>query len=137
MKPKKEFSKVLCILSVILLVFSCLMGMLFSFLELNTEIFIYIVSTVGVVTTGCFSFYFVKAKSENLSKQRIRFVVLKLFLESKLEAEAYQEVLTEIENIDMTINEKLTTMTNDSIQTDEDELNNNSSGRGLDININY
>lgn len=134
-KQKKEFSKILCILSIGLLTFSCLVGMLFAFLQLNTEVFIYILSAAGVVTTGCLSFYFVKAKSENLSKQRIRFVVMKLFLESKLDPDSYQEVLAEIENIDMTINEKLNNMVAESIQTDEEAINGN--GGGLDIDIEY
>lgn len=134
-KQKKEFSKILCVLSIGLLIFSCLIGMIFAFLQLNTEVFIYILSAVGVVTTGCLSFYFVKAKSENLSKQRIRFVVMKLFLESKLDSESYQEVLAEIENIDMTINEKLNNMVAESLQADEGTLSGN--GGGLDIDINY
>ena len=61
-------------------------------------------------------FYYNKAKTENLSKQRLRNVLLKLVLEEKLSPEDYEEILVEIENIDAAIDGKLFSMLEQSIE---------------------
>ena len=67
----------------------------------------YLIPSSGTVATIGLGFYFNKAKAENLSKQRIRYVYLKMLLENKLDAETYAEIEQELNNIDEIINNKL------------------------------
>lgn len=118
-KPKFEFSKLLCVFSIVLLVFSITMAMICAFLSLDSTIFMYIIPTTGTLATASFSFYFFKAKAENLSKQRIRFVLEKLLLQDKLTSDNYQEICTEIDNIDDILNAKINGMTVESVDGEE------------------
>jgi len=118
-KPPIEFSKILCVLAIILLIFSIGMAMVCAFLAVDITIFMYIIPTTGTLATASFSFYFFKSKAENLSKQRIRFVLMKLLLEDELDAEDYQEICSEIDNIDTVLNAKLNDMTVDSIEGED------------------
>ena len=77
----------------------------------------YIIPASATVLATALAFYYNKAKVENLSKQRIRYVYLKMFLENKLTPEQYEELSQEIENIDTIINDKL----NYSLQNDINE----------------
>lgn len=67
----------------------------------------YILPSSATVLAAALGFYYNKAKMENLSKQRIRYVYLKMLLENKLTPEQYVEINNELENIDNIINDKL------------------------------
>ena len=67
----------------------------------------YILPSSATVLATALGFYYNKAKVENLSKQRIRYVYLKMLLENKLTSEQYIEINEELENIDSIINDKL------------------------------
>lgn len=82
------------------------------------ELFPYLIPASAAIATASLSFYFTKAKSENLSKQKIRNVVLKLALEEKLQGKDYYEIIEEVENIDITVQEKLNSLYEDSINED-------------------
>lgn len=121
-KKKREFSKVICSALILIFTACCLSAILLSMLNCNTDAFMYIVPATGTTAAAAVSFYFYKAKAENLSKQRIRFVLMKLLLEEKLNGEAYQEILSEIENIDSTIDNKIKDMTTTSYNDDNTAL---------------
>ena len=55
------------------------------------------------------------AKAENLSKQKLRNIVLKLALEERIEEKDYNEIIEEIENIDATVDAKLSSMYEEAI----------------------
>lgn len=114
-KPKFEFSKLLCVFSIVLLVISITMAVVSTFLSFDPTVFLYIIPTTGTLATASFSFYFFKAKAENLSKQRLRFVLEKLLLKDKLTADNYHEICTEIDNIDAVLNAKINGMTVESV----------------------
>ncbi len=118
-KKPREFSKTLCLLAIILLCFSIVSSMACAILAIDVTIFLYIIPTVGGLTSISFAFYFFKAKAENLSKQRIRFVLQKLLLQEKLTPENYQEICTEIDNIDAVLYAKIHGMTEESLQGDD------------------
>lgn len=67
----------------------------------------YILPSSATVLATALGFYYNKAKVENLSKQRIRYVYLKMLLENKLTPEQYEEINLELESIDSIINDKL------------------------------
>lgn len=74
----------------------------------------YILPSSATVLATALGFYYNKAKVENLSKQRIRYVYLKMLLENKLSPEQYMEINNELESIDSIINDKLNyTLQND------------------------
>ncbi len=118
-KKPKEFSKTLCLLAIILLCFSILAGIACAVLAIDITIFLYIIPTVGGLTSISFGFYFFKAKAENLSKQRIRFVLQKLLLQEKLTPDNYQEICAEIDNIDAVLYAKINGMTQESLENND------------------
>lgn len=67
----------------------------------------YIVPPAGAVAGAAAVFYYNKAKAENLSKQRVRYVLIKQLLRGKLDAETYTEVCDTIDSIDQAIESKL------------------------------
>lgn len=82
----------------------------------------YILPSSATVLATALAFYYNKAKMENLSKQRIRYVYLKMLLENKLTPDQYNEINFELENIDSIINDKL----NYTLQNDiNEDINNN------------
>lgn len=132
MKKKIEFSKLMCVISIFLFIFSCLVGMASAFLGYDGSVFIYIIPSCAGLASLSVTAYLFKAKAENLSKQRIRFVLLKILLQDRLDPVSYQEILFEIENIDETINQKLNSMTVESIDGNEGY---NSIGIGINNGI--
>lgn len=137
MNKKIEFSKLMCIISIFLFIFSCLIGMASAFLGYDGSVFIYIIPSCAGLASLSVTAYLFKAKAENLSKQRIRFVLLKILLQDRLDPTSYQEILSEIENIDETINQKLNSMTVESINGDEGYNSmNNGIDSVIDMNVN-
>ena len=121
-KRKKEFSKILCVILISLFALCCFLAMFLSCKSYDSSVFMYIIPATGTTATAAVSFYFFKAKSENLSKQRIRFVLMKLLLEDRLTGEEYSEILREIENIDSAISNKIQDMTTQSYEDDNISL---------------
>ena len=86
-------------------------------------------ATQQIVTTGgifgaSIIFYLNKSKIENLSKGKIRFLLLKLRLELKLKdsipEESYQIILDEINKMDTMLDNKLDGALEEAIQSDVD-----------------
>jgi hypothetical protein len=102
-------------LVVVLALICCLYG-------IGSELFAYIIPVSGAMATAGIGFYFTKAKAENLSKQKLRNVVLKLALEEKITDGDYYEIIEEIENIDATVDEKLNSMYEESIHEDSEVI---------------
>jgi hypothetical protein len=107
---KESYSKKICSYSLISFSIVIVLSMVLSFFGINTEVFAYLIPSVGAVAAASIIFYYNKAKTENLSKQRLRNVLLKLVLEEKLSPEDFEEILAEIEYIDDTIDSKLSSM---------------------------
>lgn len=86
-----------------------------------------IIVTTGGIFGASIVFYLNKAKIENLSKAKIRFVLLRLRLEIKLKdqlsEEAYTLILEEINQIDRMMDSKLNGALEEAIQQ-EIELRN-------------
>ena len=104
---KRTTSKSLLVISIlqflIIIGFCC-----YCILEqLDLSIFAYLVPASSALAVGAAGFYFNKAKAENLSKQRIRYVYLKLLLQDKLDPQTYEEIEEELSNIDDIINDKI------------------------------
>ena len=93
-------------------------GPLFSVAGLDTTIVASAIIAAGTIAAASRAFYYNKAKAENLSKQRIRYVLMKLLLENKLTPEAYAEICSEIENIDSIIDSKLNSLLQTAVDTD-------------------
>ena len=81
----------------------------------------YLIPTSGGMAALAIGFYFNKAKTENLSKQRIRYVYLKMLLQDKLSPEVYAEIEEEITHIDDIINNKLSYNLQQAIDEDNNE----------------
>lgn len=113
---KGSYSKKICTYSLITFSLVIIASIILSILGLGSEVFAYLIPSVGVVAAASVAFYYNKAKTENLSKQRLRNVLLKLVLEEKLAPEDYEEILVEIENIDAAIDGKLFSMLEQSIE---------------------
>ena len=112
---KGSYSKKICTYSLIAFSLVIIAALISSTLELSTDIFAYLIPSVGAVAAASVVFYYNKAKTENLSKQKLRNVLLKLVLEDKLSQEEYEEICYEIENIDATIENKLSSMLEQAI----------------------
>lgn len=118
MKKKAEYSKKICTYSLISFSIVVLMALVGTILGFSSEIFAYLIPSVGAVATASVVFYYNKAKTENLSKQRIRNVMLKLVLEEKLSPEDYEEIIAEIETIDAIVDAKLYSSLEESVNQD-------------------
>ena len=127
-KHSREFSKLIVIITGLLFVLSLL-----DIREAVREcVDVSSYATQQIVTTGgifgaSIIFYLNKSKIENLSKGKIRFMLLKLRLELKLKdkipEESYQLILEEINEIDNMLDSKLNGALEEAIQS-EVELQN-------------
>ena len=109
-KNKKEFSKKLCIIAILIFIITVITALVFSALSLDTESFTLIVPSAGTVCSVCLGFYYNKAKMENLSKQRIRTELIRLTLAGKLDEDVYEELCDELDHIDGTVEAKMASM---------------------------
>lgn len=78
----------------------------------------YIVPPAGAVAGAAAVFYYNKAKAENLSKQRVRYVMIKQLLKDKIDPETYTEVCDTIDTIDQAIESKLSAQHEQEIAQD-------------------
>ena len=123
-----EFSKIIVIITGLLLILT-LIDIRFAIRE-GFDVSGY--ATQQIVTTGgifgaSIIFYLNKSKIENLSKGKIRFMLLKLRLELKLKEEipeeSYSLILEEIDEIDNMLDSKLDGALEDAIQREVDIQN--------------
>lgn len=127
-KHKIEFSKVIVILTAILFILALLdiRGGVREGLDVSGYATQLIVTTGGIFGASII-FYLNKSKIENLSKGKIRFLLLKLRLELKLKdkipEDSYQIILEEINEIDTMLENKLDGSLEEAIQQ-EIELRN-------------
>lgn len=117
-KKKPNFSKLLCVIGITLFVLTITVAILFAVWGLPTEVFMYIIPAVGIIASASVIFYLNKAKTENLSKQRIRYVLMKLLLKDDLSADKYIEICDEIDNIDGIIDGKINSSLAESVNED-------------------
>jgi hypothetical protein len=127
-RRKVEFSKMLVVLTGALFVLS--LFLVRGDVQEGYDISSYatqIIVTTGGIFGASIVFYLNKAKIENLSKAKIRFVLLRLRLEIKLKdqlsEEAYTLILEEINQIDRMMDSKLNGALEEAIQQ-EIELRN-------------
>lgn len=127
-RRKVEFSKMLVVLTGALFVLS--LFLVRGDVQEGYDISSYatqIIVTTGGIFGASIVFYLNKAKIENLSKAKIRFVLLRLRLEIKLKdqlsEEAYTLILEEINQIDRMMDSKLNGALEEAIQQ-EIELKN-------------
>lgn len=127
-KRGMEFSKAIVIITGLLLILT-LVDIRFAVRE-GFDVSSY--ATQQIITTGgifgaSIIFYLNKSKIENLSKGKIRFVLLKLRLEVKLKDkipdESYQLILEEISELDSMLDSKLDGTLEEAIQRDVDIQN--------------
>lgn len=127
-KRKTEFSKKLVVLTGALFILSLFLvrGDMKEGYDISSYATQIIVTTGGIFGASII-FYLNKAKIENLSKAKIRFVLLRLRLELKLKdqlsEEAYNLIIEEINQIDRMMDTKLDGALEEAIQQ-EIELKN-------------
>lgn len=121
-KNKKEYSKKICTFCIVQFILIIVLSLICCVYGTGSELFAYIIPVSGAMATASVGFYFTKAKAENLSKQKLRNVVLKLALEEKIGEGDYYEIIEEIENIDATVDEKLNSMYEESIHEDSEVI---------------
>lgn len=114
-KNKKEYSKKICTFCIVQFILIVVLSLICCLYGTGSELFAYIIPVSGAMATAGIGFYFTKAKAENLSKQKLRNVVLKLALEEKITDGDYYEIIEEIENIDTTIDAKLNSMYEEAV----------------------
>lgn len=118
-KKTKEYSKKICSLCITLFIINSILSLLCCISGVGAEIFAYLIPSTGALAAASVGFYYTKAKAENLSKQRLRNVVLKLALEDRITESDYYEITEEIDNIDATVEAKLNSMYEDAINEEQ------------------
>ena len=118
-KKTKEYSKKICSLCITLFIINSILSLVCSVSGVGGELFAYLIPSTGALAAASVGFYYNKAKAENLSKQKLRNVVLKLALEDRITDGDYYEIIEEIENIDATVEAKLDSMYEDAINEEQ------------------
>ena len=121
MKPKqsncsKKYVNIAITQFIIVMVYSLVGGIL----GFDTSMLPYLIPSSSGILGIALGFYYNKSKSENLSKQRIRYVYLKMLLQDRLSPDVYQEIEQELTNIDEIINNKLYYSLQESVNEDID-----------------
>ena len=127
-KRKTEFSKKLVIITGVLFILSTFLVRMdmragYDISSYATQIIL----TTGGIFGASIVFYLNKAKIENLSKARIRFVLLRLRLEIRLKdrlpEEEFNLIMEEIDAIDKMMDTKLDGALEEAIQSEVDIQN--------------
>ena len=120
-KSKLEFSKLIVIVTGLLFILTLLdiRGTVRGGIDVSGYATQQILTTGGIFGASII-FYLNKSKIENLSKGKLRFLLLKLRLELKLKdkipEESYQIILAEINEIDAMLDSKLNGALEEAIQ---------------------
>lgn len=120
-KSKLEFSKLIVIITGLLFILTLLdiRGAVRGGMDVSGYATQQIITTGGIFGASII-FYLNKSKIENLSKGKLRFLLLKLRLELKLKdkipEESYQIILAEINEIDNMLDSKLNGALEEAIQ---------------------
>lgn len=123
-----NFSKILAVFSDTLFAGTILAGIICAATGTDTTMFAYAVTAAGTVAGISHTFYYTKAKAENLSKQRVRYVLMKLLLQDRLSGEDYAEICAEIDSIDSAIWAKIDGMTQEAIDGEQSVQNDMTGG---------
>jgi len=124
-KKGKEFSKIIVIITGLLFILTLLdiRGAVREGIDVSSYATQQIVTTGGIFGASII-FYLNKSKIENLSKGKIRFLLLKLRLELKIKdlvpEDTYQLILEEINQIDRMMDNKLNGALEEAIQSEID-----------------
>lgn len=110
----KTYTNIAIIQFVIIILYSMYLGISGG----DTSMLAYLIPASAGILGVALAFYYNKSKSENLSKQRIRYVYLKMLLQDKISPEIYEEIEEEISNIDEIINNKLYYSLQESVNED-------------------
>jgi hypothetical protein len=122
-KKGKEFSKIIVIITGLLFILTLLdiRGAVREGIDVSSYATQQIVTTGGIFGASII-FYLNKSKIENLSKGKIRFLLLKLRLELKIKdlipEDTYQLILEEINQIDRMMDNKLNGALEEAIQSE-------------------
>lgn len=122
-KHKIEFSKMIVLFTGLLFILTLIdiRGAVRGGIDVSGYATQQIITTGGIFGASII-FYLNKSKIENLSKGKLRFLLLKLRLELKLKdkipEESYQIILAEINNIDNMLDSKLNGALEEAIQTE-------------------
>lgn len=115
---KKSSSKTYVSFAIVQFIIVLLYSFCSSLLGYDGSNICYILPSSATILATALGFYYNKAKAENLSKQRLRYVYLKMLLEDKLTPEQYEEISLELETIDTIINDKLNYTLQESVNED-------------------
>lgn len=119
----REFSKSLVIITGIIFILSLvdIRYLVYQCIDVSSYATQQILTTGGIFGASII-FYLNKSKIENLSKGKIRFTLLKLRLEvklkDKLDPEAYNTIIEEIDEVDNMLDRKLDGALEEAIQRD-------------------
>ena len=120
MKKKTEFSKKLCIITLVNFLFCIIFSGIAAQVGVGEVIVPYILPSADGHACAAVAFYFNKAKMENLSKQRLRTALIKLVLQEQLDEEVFEELCQELDDIDGTLQTKIETMYSDAVNQETD-----------------
>lgn len=115
---KTTMSKILAILSITQFIIVVFYAIAIGVFDLNSEALSILIPSSAALATAATTFYYNKSKIENLSKQKIRGIYLKVYLEGKLTPEAFAEIEEELNNIDATIEKKIDDSYEEAINED-------------------
>lgn len=106
MKKKMEYSKKIVLFTGAMFSFSVIAAIYFSYNQLDTSIFAYIIPSTGGIFASAIVFYLNKAKMENVCKGKIAFFKFKMrWLEKHPQHQ--EEFEKELSVIDESLNNKI------------------------------
>lgn len=106
MKKKMEYSKKIVLFTGAMFSFSVIAAIYFSYNQLDTSIFAYIIPATGSIFASAIIFYLNKAKMENVCKGKITFFEFKMrWLEKHPQHQ--EEFEKELSVIDESLNNKI------------------------------
>ena len=106
MKKKMEYSKKIVLFTGAMFSFSVIAAIYFSYNQLDTSIFAYIIPATGGIFVSAIVFYLNKAKMENVCKGKIAFFKFKMrWLEKHPQHQ--EEFEKELSVIDESLNNKI------------------------------
>ena len=120
MKKKTEFSKKLCIITLVNFLFCIVFSGIAAQAGVGEVIVPYLLPSARVSNSAAVAFYIKKEKMENLSKQRLRTTLIKLVLQEQLDEEVFEELCQELDDIDGTLQTKIESMYSDAVNQETD-----------------